>query len=361
MSIRPGHAILSTQLAVLSLVAGLGCGSTDAAPTEPPAAPATPAGLAASASSSSSIAVSWNASTGATAYKVQRAPDASAAPGTWGASTTVSSSPFTDSGLSASTTYWYRVAASSSVGDSPFASPVSATTQAAGGGGTITTISAALSVLSAKRIVFAHASVGGNIMAGVQTLLGANGSPKPSIVDLGFPTPSPGPLTAGKIGEVGWYDLNTHPWSKVSAFQAYMNSDGLGAVADIAMMKFCFIDFDAGADSVETSARAAQLFSAYQAMVSAVQAAHPGVKLVHFTAAITAAGNGRREAYNNLVRATYGSSGRLFDLADLESNGHTDSEGRVMDPAYNTGDDHLNTTGKGVVAQALLLFLANLP
>jgi hypothetical protein len=352
------------MLAVLSLVAGLGCGSTDAAPTEPPAAPATPAGLAASASSSGSIAVSWNASTGATAYKVQRAPDASGAPGTWGASTTVTSSPLADSGLAASTTYWYRVAASSSVGDSPFASPVSATTQATGGGGTVTAIPAALSALSTKRIVFAHASVGSNIKAGIETILDGNAAPKPSFVSFTYPTVSPGALTAGKIGEVAWGDaLNQRPFEKVAAFQSFMNGGGMGAVSDIAMMKFCFVDFDAGPTSVETTARAAELFAAYQSMVSAVQAAHSGVKLVHFTSAITQADNTRREAYNNLIRSAYASTGRLFDLADIESNGHTDSFGRILDPALavDKNDDHLNPTGKGVVAQALLLFLANLP
>jgi hypothetical protein len=82
MSIRPGHAILSTLLAVLSLVAGLGCGSTDTAPAEPPAVPA---GVAASPLSSSTVLVSWDASMGATGYKVQRALDASGAPGAWGA------------------------------------------------------------------------------------------------------------------------------------------------------------------------------------------------------------------------------------------------------------------------------------
>jgi hypothetical protein len=324
-------------------------------------APATPGNAAAIALSTSSIRVSWDPSPGATGYDVQRAPDAGGNPGSWGASAPVSASPFADSGLAAGTVYWYRVAASNSAGDSAFSGAVSARTLS-GGGGTITTVPAALAALATKRVLFAHASVGANLLGGVRTILDGNGGAEPSIVDLGFPTPSAAGLAAGTIGEVGWYDLNTHPWRKVSAFQTYLNTNGLGAVADLALMKFCFVDFDAGADSVETVPRAQQLFADYQAMVAAVQAAHPGVRLVHFTAALTPAGNGRREAYSDLVRAAYGGTGRLFDLADLESNGHTDAQGRVLDPAYSLdGEGHLNATGQRVVAEALLLLLANVP
>jgi chitodextrinase len=326
-------------------------------------APSTPTGVVASPLSSSSIRVSWTASAGATSYAVQRAPDASGSPGSWGASTNVTAGPYTDSGLTASTTYWYRVAASNTAGASSFTTPASATTQSSGGGGAITTIPAALSVLSTKRIFFAHASVGGNILGGIQTLLDANSGAEPRIVDLAYPTPSPGAVTVGTIGQVAWGDaLNQRPFEKVAAFQSFLNGGGMGGAADIAMMKFCFVDFDAGASSVETNARAQDLFNSYQAMVGAVQAANPGVKLVHFTSAITPTGNGRREAYNNLIRSAYRGSGRLFDLADLESNGHTDSEGRVLDPAYSLdGEGHLNSAGKAVVSEALLLFLANLP
>jgi hypothetical protein len=357
-STRYWYRVAASNAAGVSPFSGAVSATTQASGV---AVPASPTGVTATAQSSSTVRVTWTPSAGASGYRVQRAPDAAGSPGSWGASANVAASPHADSGLSASTTYWYRVAAWNAGGDSTFSTPVSATTQASGGSGTVTTIPAALSVLSTKRIFFAHASVGANVLGGIQALLDANSGAEPVIVDLAYPTPSPGALTTGKIAQIGWYDLNTHPWSKVAAFQAYMNTNGMGAVADVAMMKFCFVDFDAGADSVETAARATELFAAYQSMVSAVQAANPSVKLVHFTSALTQAGNGRREAYNNLVRAAYGSSGRLFDLADLESNGHSDSEGRVMDPAYNTGDDHLNTTGKAVVAQALLLFLANLP
>ena len=92
-----------------------------------PTMPAPPTGLVASASSASQISLSWNASGGATSYKVQRSPDGSTGWSQVGASSTTS---FTDSGLSPSTTYFYRVLASNSVGDSAPSNVASATTPA---------------------------------------------------------------------------------------------------------------------------------------------------------------------------------------------------------------------------------------
>jgi hypothetical protein len=86
-----------------------------------------PTGLSASALSSSQISLSWNASSGATSYKVQRSPDGATG---WAQVGSSVSTAFTDSGLVPSTTYFYRVLASNSVGDSGPSNVASATTAA---------------------------------------------------------------------------------------------------------------------------------------------------------------------------------------------------------------------------------------
>ena len=91
----------------------------------PPTAPAPPTGLSASAVSSSQISLSWSASSGATTYKIQRSPNGSSGWAQVGTSTTTT---FTDSGLTSSTTYYYRVLASNSVGDSAPSNVASAKT-----------------------------------------------------------------------------------------------------------------------------------------------------------------------------------------------------------------------------------------
>jgi fibronectin type 3 domain-containing protein len=96
-----------------------------------PAAPVAPSGLAASAVSSSQINLTWtNNAANATAIKVYRS--------TGGVNFTAiatnlspSTTTYSDTGLSAGTTYSYRVRATNSVGDSPDSNVASATTQSA--------------------------------------------------------------------------------------------------------------------------------------------------------------------------------------------------------------------------------------
>jgi fibronectin type 3 domain-containing protein len=92
-----------------------------------------PSGLSASALSTSSIQVSWANVSDATGYRIFRS---NSADGSYSFIGSASSSPYTDNGLSANTTYFYRV---SSVRDSQesaqSSSFASATTM--GGGGTI--------------------------------------------------------------------------------------------------------------------------------------------------------------------------------------------------------------------------------
>ena len=88
--------------------------------------PVTPTGLTATAVSSSQINLSWSPSSGATSYTVYRSTSSS---GTYTSIGTTSSTSFSNTGLSASTTYFYKVDASNAGGTSAQSSAVSATTQ----------------------------------------------------------------------------------------------------------------------------------------------------------------------------------------------------------------------------------------
>ncbi len=73
-----------------------------------------PTGLISPTSTQTSISLSWTAGTGGnTRYAVERAPDNSGVPGTWGFirtwSDNITTPNFTDNGLNDNTTYWYRV------------------------------------------------------------------------------------------------------------------------------------------------------------------------------------------------------------------------------------------------------------
>ncbi|MEU0097082.1 glycoside hydrolase family 18 protein [Streptomyces sp. NPDC006267] len=84
-----------------------------------PAVPATPAGLTAGATTASSVALSWNAVSGATGYTVYR--DGTKATTSTGTSATVT-------GLSADTAYQFSVSATNAAGESVKSATVSART-----------------------------------------------------------------------------------------------------------------------------------------------------------------------------------------------------------------------------------------
>lgn len=98
-----------------------------------PSAPAAPSGLTANAQTSSSIRLDWtDNSNNETGFEVHRSTDGGS---TYSLLTTTSvdAETYTDSGLSASTTYYYKVLATNNVGDSSFAGPVNDTTLASSG------------------------------------------------------------------------------------------------------------------------------------------------------------------------------------------------------------------------------------
>src|SRR5262249_11053274 len=90
--------------------------------------PAAPSGLGATAVSSSQINLSWvdNASN-ETSFKIERAT-ASAGPWTQIATTLANVTSYSNTGLSASTAYYYRVRASNATGDSAYSNTATATT-----------------------------------------------------------------------------------------------------------------------------------------------------------------------------------------------------------------------------------------
>ncbi|MCZ0981101.1 glycosyl hydrolase family 18 protein [Streptomyces diastatochromogenes] len=94
-------------------------GPTGRRPGPDPTAPATPAGLAAGTVTSSSVALSWGAVTGATAYKVYR--DGANPQTVTGTSATVT-------GLTADTAYQFQVSATNSAGESAKSAAVTART-----------------------------------------------------------------------------------------------------------------------------------------------------------------------------------------------------------------------------------------
>jgi fibronectin type 3 domain-containing protein len=111
------------------------------------AVPSAPAGLTATASSSSAIGLSWSAVTppancSVSSYSVYGSTTSGFTPSSSNLIATVSGTTYSNTGLAASTTYYYKVEAVDADGSSPASTQASATTQAASGSTEVVAIAA---------------------------------------------------------------------------------------------------------------------------------------------------------------------------------------------------------------------------
>lgn len=229
--------------------------------------------------------------------------------------------------------------------------------------------SPSLSALAGRHIYFGHQSVGYDILAGAEELLRERGVTNVRVVDSGDPSAlaTPG-IVHSKIGS------NSDPLSKLQAFTNFMAA-GAGDKAELAMMKFCYVDIEQNAD-VDA------IFAAYERTFRDLAARYPRVAFLHCTVPLTSRPGGwknqikmmlgkplwgdeqnrRRHLFNEKLRAFGGE--RVFDIAALESDAGATiyrMGGETlpcMNPAYTNDGGHLNTQGKRKLGQAFLEFLA---
>ncbi|MFU8790017.1 MAG: hypothetical protein ACNA7G_13385 [Methylobacter sp.] len=227
--------------------------------------------------------------------------------------------------------------------------------------------------LDTKRVVFGHQSVGWDILNGLQRLADQRG------VKINISEQRTAPTSAGishfLIGQ------NKDPISKIKDFAAAIDA-GAAQGADMALMKLCYIDFNADTD-------AEQIADAYIAGLDALAWNYPDTRFVAVTAPLTAAqtgskawikrlmgkepggyqDNAKRAQFNRRIRERYAPTGRLFDLAriEAEANGETcqvDVDGQQVEalcPELTHDGGHLNERGQDMVATALLGFIGALP
>ncbi|MGA8890113.1 MAG: Ig-like domain-containing protein [Anaeromyxobacteraceae bacterium] len=228
-------------------------------------------------------------------------------------------------------------------------------------------LAAQLAALSTRAIAFGHQSVGTQIMSAVADLEASNPGPEPRLVQDA--------RSASLLGKGIWGDFgvgeNYFPVRKIDDFVGVMNG-GAGSKVDVAFMKFCFVDFY-DSSAYWSTGNEQTLFATYQAAMTSIRAANPGVTIVHFTVPLVTAPfsstNGRREALSKLIRETYAGREPVFDIARVESTRSdgtrcTDGQGVPMlcsEYAIPGDDGHLNATAKPLVARALVALLASLP
>jgi lysophospholipase L1-like esterase len=140
---------------------------------------------------------------------------------------------------------------------------------------------------------------------------------------------------------------------------------GLADQVDVAVLKFCYVDFT-------TSTDVDQLFREYRKTLDALERDFPRVTFLHSTAPLMVHPSGwkgnlkamlgrddnvTRERYSALVREAYGAA-HLFDIAAIEGTAPDGTRQAALYAAYTTDGGHLNEGGSAVVAAGLLRLVA---
>jgi hypothetical protein len=235
---------------------------------------------------------------------------------------------------------------------------------------------ATLQKLGQKRIYFGHQSVGYDIVEGLRAVASEQSDAGLRIVEARSPEALGAPAFAhARNGR------NHEPLTKIRDFAETIEG-GLGATTDIALFKFCYVDFPPGTD-VE------KVFAEYRSTLARLRDAFPAVRFVHVTSPLTVVQSGPkaylkkllgrplggaeanvvRERFNALLRKEYAGREPLFDLAAVEASrpdGETVSfeDGGARYPAladeYASDGKHLNPAGARWAAVHLLKTLAPL-
>jgi hypothetical protein len=230
--------------------------------------------------------------------------------------------------------------------------------------------------LSEKKIYFGHQSVGFNIIDGMNDVMKNDQRVKLNIVETNDPSEFDKPLFAhSRVGE------NQDPISKNNTFKEIMKK-GIGGSADFSFFKYCYIDIKSETD-IE------KLFTEYRDTLSQLNNDYPGTTFIHVTVPLVVVQKGprvwvkkiigraiggyndniRRNQFNDMLKNYYLGKEPVFELGRIEStfaDGSIETfkkDGKVyhaMVPQYASDGRHLNEKGRKIVAEQLLIFLANL-
>ena len=214
--------------------------------------------------------------------------------------------------------------------------------------------------VGAARVYFGHQSVGGNVLSGLADLQQQLDRPAIRVAELGdlAAADGQGVLLQTAIGQ------NGKPDSKCEDFRQMMRQ--LQGRVDVALFKFCYIDFDDQSD-------AAAIFDTYARTMDEMKRQYPEVTFVHVTSPLRSIergpgvwarelpgkrnrakhANAARGEFNRLLRERYAAD-PIFDLAAVMStypDGRRETftlDGKTYEslvPAYTDDGGHLNAVG----------------
>jgi len=205
-----------------------------------------------------------------------------------------------------------------------------------------------MDLIGRQKWYFTHASVGENMLGGMNALHSANAAHYQLVIvaDDGAPPAS----TAA--GTVYHYSRGNPGWSeKFNIFNTAVGAGWRSPKVDVAMDKLCYIDQSANA-------------ATYVNMMSALETQYPATVFVYATMPLTYnedSANILRNQYNDAVRDYCEANGKLlFDIADIESHDPTGNAVaftsgintyQKLYSGYTSDGGHLNAVGAERVAK----------
>lgn len=176
------------------------------------------------------------------------------------------------------------------------------------------------------KVFFAHQSVGRDVLRVLPEFYAARDVPQPEVVQSTEPLDLPG----GYLEQVD-IGVNGDPLGKIADFERYVRA-GIGDTAQVAVLKFCFLDITADHD-VDA------VLQSYTATLEALARDYPDLAVVAATVPVTQERGlewrakaliGRddglgpehnivRERFNSTLRERYAGPGELLDLGAVMS------------------------------------------
>jgi len=224
---------------------------------------------------------------------------------------------------------------------------------------------AEIETASKRRVVFAHQSVGENILDGVRVVAKENGVSLNIVEGRRADSGGPG-IFHFKVG------ANGDPFGKINDYAKTLEAAPFGK-ADVALVKLCYVDFNSQSD-------ASAIAKSYASAIKQLQTSYPSTRFVAVTAPLTAipggpkvwvkkmigrnppdlADNTKRKEFNDHLRREFDRN-HLFDIAKLEAETATSEDGKPIETMRSelTNDGgHLNAEGQRLVGAAFLKILA---
>ncbi|MGB9165239.1 MAG: SGNH/GDSL hydrolase family protein [Rhodomicrobium sp.] len=214
-----------------------------------------------------------------------------------------------------------------------------------------------------QRVLFAHQSVGANILNGVRKLADEN-NVKLTITESRSDQGKTPAIFQFMVGQ------NGDPLGKIKDFVSTSSSF---PDIDVAMVKICYVDLNKNSDATAVA-------KTYADAIKTLQRAHPSTRFIAITSPLTAvpsgakawvkslikgsspelADNEKRKEFNDYLRKEFDKD-HLFDLAALEAEKAVADDGKeieVMRPSLTDDGGHLNAAGQRLVGAAFIKLLA---